>query len=57
MEEREKKLWYFDNVDNVDLQIESNKVFYPKRWFGKKKKPRVVDENYIPPDVDRRRNQ
>jgi small subunit ribosomal protein S27 len=52
----EKKLWFFENEDKIDLEIDDKRVYYPKRWFGKKKKPRVVDENYIPPDVDKRRN-
>lgn len=56
IEKEERRLWFFENEEKLDLDIESKKVFYPKRWFGKKKKPRVVDENYIPPDVDSRRN-
>lgn len=56
MQAEEKKLWFFDNEDKIDLEIDGKKVFYPKRWFGKKKSPRVVDEHYIPPDVDARRN-
>lgn len=56
LESEEKKLWFFENEDRIDLEIEDKKVYYPKRWFGKLKKPRVVDENYIPPDVDARRN-
>lgn len=52
----EKKLWFFENADKIELEIDSKKVFYPKRWYGKKKKPRVIDENYVPPDVDQRRN-
>jgi len=52
----EKKLWFFENEDKIDLEIEDKRIYYPKRWFGKKKKPRVVDENYVPPDVDARRN-
>ncbi|XP_058461139.1 uncharacterized protein LOC131436436 [Malaya genurostris] len=54
MEQEEQKLWFFENEDNIDLQIDSKKVFYPKRWFGKKKKPRVVDEDYVPPEVRQR---
>ena len=56
LESEEKKLWFFENEDKIDMEIEGKKVYYPKRWFGKLKKPRVVDENYIPPDVDARRN-
>lgn len=40
----------------MDLEIESKKVYYPKRWFGKKKKPRVIDEGYIPPEIRSGRN-
>lgn len=56
LEKEEKKLWFFENEDNIELEIEKQKVFYPKRWFGKKKTPRVADVDYIPPDVDKRRN-
>lgn len=54
MEKDEQKLWFFENEDKIDLQIDSKKVFYPKRWFGKKKKPRVQDEGYVPPEVRQR---
>lgn len=57
MEQEEQKLWFFENEEKVELQIESKKVFYPKRWFGKKKKPRVIDEGYIPPEVRQRQGQ
>lgn len=53
MTAEEQKLWFFEYEDSVDLQIDSKKVFYPKRWFGKKKKPRVIDEGYIPPEITR----
>ncbi|KFB49760.1 AGAP011803-PA-like protein [Anopheles sinensis] len=56
MEKEEQKLWFFENEDKIDLQIDSKRVFYPKRWFGKKKKPRTVDIDYVPPEV-RQRNQ
>lgn len=57
LEQEEQKLWFFENEDKIDLQIDSKKVFYPKRWFGKKKKPRAVDEGYIPPEARQRYNQ
>lgn len=56
MKKEEQKLWFFENEDNLDLDIEGKRVFYRKKWLGKRKEPRVVDENYIPPDVDARRN-
>lgn len=48
---REQKLWYFENRNKIDLQIFNKRVYYPKRWFGKKKKPHSLDENYIPPEI------
>lgn len=46
-------LWFFDNEEKLDLEIYNKQVFYPKRWFGKKKKPRAVDEHYVPPQIRR----
>ncbi|XP_052888634.1 28S ribosomal protein S27, mitochondrial [Anopheles moucheti] len=54
MEKEEQKLWFFENEDKIDLQIDSKRVYYPKRWFGKKKKPRTVDVDYVPPEVRQR---
>lgn len=52
MNKQEQKLWFFENIEDIKLEIEDKKVFYPKRWFGKKKKPKKLDENYVPPDVE-----
>lgn len=51
MEQEEKKLWFFENEEQIELEIESKEVRYPKRWHGKKKNPRVVDEGYVPPEI------
>lgn len=56
MAEEEQKLWFFENEDKIDLQIDSKKPFYFKRWFGKKKKPKIVDEGYVPPEVQKKRS-
>lgn len=56
MANEEQKLWFFENEDKIDLQIDSKRIFYPKRWFGKKKKPRTVDEGYVPPEVQKKRS-
>lgn len=50
---KKELLWSFDNEDKIDLEIYNKRVYYPKRWFGKKKKPRVVDEHYVPPQIRR----
>ncbi|XP_037039866.1 uncharacterized protein LOC119076934 [Bradysia coprophila] len=55
MVEEEQKLWFFENEDKIDLQIDSKRIFYHKRWFGKKKKPRTVDQGYVPPEVQKKR--
>lgn len=48
---REETLFFFDNEEKWELEIERKKVFYRRRYFGKRKKPRVADDNYIPPEV------
>ncbi|ALC42614.1 CG4882 [Drosophila busckii] len=48
-----QKLWFFENKEDIDIQIFKKKVYYPKRWFGKKKKPKAVDALYVPPTISR----
>lgn len=52
--QQRQKLWYFENEELVDLEIFKKNKSYPKRWFGKKKKPKVVDDNYVPPEIKRK---
>lgn len=54
MERDEQRLWFFENEDQLDLQIDGKQVTYPRRWFGKRKKPRVVDAGYVPPEIVRK---
>ncbi|XP_030246192.1 uncharacterized protein LOC115565260 [Drosophila navojoa] len=56
MEARRQNLWFFENKEDIDIQIFKKKVFYPKRWFGKKKKPKAVDAFYVPPTITRGHN-
>lgn len=53
MEAKRQNLWFFENKEDIDMQIFKKKVFYPKRWFGKKKKPKAVDAFYVPPTITR----
>lgn len=53
IESKKQLLWFFEEEDKLDLDIFKKQVFYPKRWFGKKKKPRVLDEHYVPPQIRR----
>lgn len=54
METEERKLWFFEDQEKHKLEIQRRKAVirnYPK-YIGKKKKPRAVDENYVPPEID-----
>ncbi|XP_016953537.1 uncharacterized protein LOC108026862 [Drosophila biarmipes] len=51
LESKRQNLWFFENRDDIDIQIYKKKVYYPKRWFGKKKKPKAVDTFYVPPNI------
>jgi small subunit ribosomal protein S27 len=53
---REEALFFFDNEEKHELDIEKKRVFYRRRYFGKRKKPRVADDNYIPPEVNASRS-
>jgi small subunit ribosomal protein S27 len=48
---REETLFFFDNEEKLELAIEKKRVFYRRRYFGKRKKPRAADDKYIPPEV------
>lgn len=52
---KEKELFFFENEDKWDIMIESKKIPYPKKWLGKKKKKRVEDTEYVPPEIEKRR--
>ncbi|XP_017045358.1 uncharacterized protein LOC108090933 [Drosophila ficusphila] len=51
LEAKRQNLWFFENQDDIDIQIYKKKVYYPKRWFGKKKKPKAADTFYVPPNI------
>jgi small subunit ribosomal protein S27 len=53
LQEKEERLYFFDNEHEWELKIEENRPRYVKRWFGKKKKKRVIDEGYVPPEIGR----
>ncbi|KAG0722652.1 28S ribosomal protein S27, mitochondrial [Chionoecetes opilio] len=50
---REEVIYFFDNKEKLSMMLPEKKKFYPKRSpaYPKKKRPREVDEAYIPPDV------
>ncbi|SPP73163.1 uncharacterized protein LOC117578420 [Drosophila guanche] len=56
LEAKRQNLWFFENKDDIDIQIYKKKVKYPQRWFGKKKTPKAADTFYVPPSVTRSAN-
>lgn len=50
MKEQEQKLWFFENEDQVDLQIEEKEKLVDKS-VSKKRATKSSDENYIPPEI------
>lgn len=56
MQEREELLWFFENEDKIDLEIEKrgeHEVKQVKLSRGQQKK---IDESYVPPEVKASRN-
>lgn len=47
---QEQKLWFFENEDAIDLQIEEKEHLVQKN-FVKKSTSKTVDEDYIPPEI------
>ncbi|KAL1505475.1 hypothetical protein ABEB36_005039 [Hypothenemus hampei] len=54
LKDKEEKLWFFENEEQIDLEIDSRTKFYPKRWFGNKRPPKQVDAGYVPPEVQKK---
>lgn len=54
MKEQEQKLWFFDNEDKIDLEIEEKEKLVDKS-ISKKTATKTTDENYIPPEIQPKR--
>ncbi|KAJ8724975.1 hypothetical protein PYW07_015933 [Mythimna separata] len=50
MKDQEQKLWFFENEDQIDLQIEEKEKLVDKTVL-KKTATKTSDENYIPPEI------
>lgn len=48
LKEKETRLWFFENEENIELAIEDGKMAAPEE---KKKVMKENDENYIPPEI------
>ncbi|XP_026491712.2 uncharacterized protein LOC113397532 [Vanessa tameamea] len=47
----EQKLWFFENEENIDLQIEEKEQLEDTVTKSKKVAQQITDENYIPPVI------
>lgn len=58
MAEKEEKLWFFENEENIDVKIDkmerAGKLSRQKK--STKKASKHAEELYIPPEVDAKRN-
>lgn len=57
MAEKEERLWFFENEDKMDLQIEKNEIIEASKITRVvKANTKDVDANYVPPEVGAKRN-
>lgn len=54
LQKEEQKLWFFDNEEKIDLEIES-KSHLNKANITRKQQAQESDENYIPPEITPKR--
>ncbi|KAG6462027.1 hypothetical protein O3G_MSEX013011 [Manduca sexta] len=56
MQEEEQKLWFFENEDKVDLEIEEKEKLTETNTASKKTLITKTNEQYIPPEILPKRN-
>lgn len=59
MAEREERLWFFENEEQIDLNIEKNELAEAEREAKRalrKVRTKAADESYVPPEVGAKRN-
>lgn len=59
MAEKEERLWFFENEEQIDLNIEKNELAQAEKdakRIHQKVKVKQVDESYVPPEVGAKRN-
>lgn len=59
MEEREKRLFFFENEDDIDVQIEQKELagIQGKTKSQIKRDKAIADRAYVPPEVHASRNK
>lgn len=59
MAEKEERLWFFENEDQINLDIEKNELAaaaIEAKRSNRKVNVKIVDESYVPPEVGAKRN-
>lgn len=56
MNEQEEKLWFFENENKVDLELEKISKEHVKFEKVSRRQQKAIDDAYIPPEVDSKRN-
>lgn len=58
MAEKEERLWFFENEDKIDLEIEKNELAaaIEKPTYAPKVNTKEIDAAYVPPEVGAKRN-
>lgn len=58
MAEKEERLWFFENEDKIDLEIEKNELAAEseKPTYVPKVNTKEIDATYVPPEVGAKRN-
>lgn len=57
MNEQEEKLWFFENEEKIDLELEKiSKVAKQTKTTISRRQQKLIDDAYIPPEVEWTRN-
>lgn len=57
MKEREQRLWFFENEDQIDVELETRGQHEDKKKKITARKQKLIDDdNYVPPEVASKRN-
>lgn len=55
MSEQEEKLWFFDNEEQIDVQLEKISSEVKEKKLTRRQQ-KAIDDAYIPPEIKATRN-
>lgn len=53
---QEEKLWFFENETKIDIELEKISLIQEKTEKLSRRQQKAIDDAYIPPEVDQKRN-